>query len=213
MAGDVESLYPYLFDAPVGRDELREQVRRSTAEKADQVVALRSEVEDLHGVRLVACARAMAERFGRGGRLFAFGNGGSSCDAQAVAQLFCDPPHGSPLPAVALTNDVATVTALANDVGFEVVFSRQLATFARPDDIAVGLSTSGGSANVLRGFAEARQRGLLTIGLAGYDGGRMAEADTIDHLFVVPSSSVHRIQEAQTTVYDVLWELTQRAVA
>jgi D-sedoheptulose 7-phosphate isomerase len=78
--------------------------------------------------------------------------------------------------------------------------------------MVLALSTSGGSANVLRGLAEAHKLGLLTIGLAGYDGGAMAEADTIDHLFVVPSSSVHRIQEAQTTVYDVLWELTQQAL-
>jgi D-sedoheptulose 7-phosphate isomerase len=118
-----------------------------------------------------------------------------------------------PLPAISLTSDVAVVTALANDVGFEVVFARQVAAWGRPDDVAIGLSTSGGSANVLRGFEEASRRGLLTIGLAGYDGGKMAEADTIDYLFVVPSSSVHRIQEAQTTVYHVLWELTQQALA
>jgi D-sedoheptulose 7-phosphate isomerase len=84
-----------------------------------------------------------------------------------------------------------------------------LAAFATPDDIAVGLSTSGNSDNLVRAFAEASRRGLLTVGLAGYEGGRMAELDTIDHLFVVPSSSVHRIQEAQTTLYHVLWELTQ----
>ena len=104
------------------------------------------------------------------------------------------------------------VTALSNDVGFEVVFARQLAAFARPGDVAVGLSTSGGSANVLAAFAEARRLGLVTVGFAGYDGGRMAEAaaaGAIDHLFVVPSASVHRIQEAQTTTYHVLWELTQ----
>ena len=100
------------------------------------------------------------------------------------------------------------VTALCNDVGVDVVFARQLAAFARPDDIAVGLSTSGNSDNLLRAFDEASRRGLLTVGLAGYDGGRMAELDSIDYLFVVPSSSVHRIQEAQTTIYQVLWELT-----
>jgi D-sedoheptulose 7-phosphate isomerase len=89
-----------------------------------------------------------------------------------------------------------------------VVFARQLAAFARPSDIAVGLSTSGNSANLLRAFDEASRRGMLTIGLAGYDGGKMAELDSIDYLFVVPSSSVHRVQEAQTTIYQVLWELT-----
>jgi D-sedoheptulose 7-phosphate isomerase len=208
----IESLYPFLYEERADPTAVRDEVRRSTAAKAAEIVELRQRVLAAYAARLTACAIAMAERFARGGRLFAFGNGGSSSDAQAVAQLFCDPPWGLPLPAVGLTGDVAALTALANDVGFDVVFARQLAAFARPDDIALGLSTSGGSANVLRAFDEARRRGLLTIGLAGYDGGRMAEAGTIDELFVVPSSSVHRIQEAQTTVYDVLWELTQRAL-
>jgi D-sedoheptulose 7-phosphate isomerase len=155
----------------------------------------------------------MAASFRAGGRLFTFGNGGSSTDAQAVAQLFLDPGPGSrPLPAIALTTDVAVVTALSNDVGFEVVFARQLAAFARAGDIAMGLSTSGGSANVLRAFDAATRLGLVTVGFAGYDGGRMAAAGTIGHLFVVPSESVHRIQEAQTTTYHVLWELTQSAL-
>jgi D-sedoheptulose 7-phosphate isomerase len=94
-----------------------------------------------------------------------------------------------------------------------VVFARQLAAFGGRNDIAVGMSTSGNSANLLRAFDEASRRGMLTIGLAGYDGGTMAELDSIDYLFVVPSSSVHRIQEAQTTIYQVLWELTVQEVA
>jgi len=95
----------------------------------------------------------------------------------------------------------------------EVVFARQLAAFGGRDDIAVCLSTSGNSGNLLRAFDEASRRGMLTIGLAGYDGGKMAELDSIDYLFVVPSPSVHRIQEAQTTIYQVLWELTAAALA
>jgi len=212
MSTGVESLYPFLYAETADRSQLREAVRRSTAEKSAEIVALRRHVHTLHGAALVACAEAMAQRFARGGRLYTFGNGGSSSDAQAVAQLFSAPSIGRPLPAISLTNDIAAMTALANDVGFEVVFGRQVAAFGRPDDMVMALSTSGGSANVLRGLAEAHKLRLLTIGLAGYDGGAMAEADTIDHLFVVPSSSVHRIQEAQTTVYDVLWELTQQAL-
>jgi D-sedoheptulose 7-phosphate isomerase len=122
------------------------------------------------------------------------------------------------VPAFALTSDTSVVTALCNDIGVEVVFARQLASFSGignggRNDIAVGLSTSGNSANLLRAFEEASRRGMLTIGLAGYDGGKMAELDSIDYLFVAPSSSIHRIQEAQTTTYQVLWELTQEVMA
>jgi D-sedoheptulose 7-phosphate isomerase len=209
----VESLYPFLYSGGADLDDVLDQVRRSTVDKAAEIVELRRLTVQREGARLADCARAMARAFAGGGRLFAMGNGGSSTDAQAVATTFLHPRPGSrPLPALALTDDVAVVTALANDVGFEVVFARQLAAFGRPGDIAVGLSTSGNSDNLVRGFEEASRRGLLTIGLAGYEGGKMAELDTIDHLFVVPSSSVHRIQEAQTTVYHVLWELTQVAL-
>jgi D-sedoheptulose 7-phosphate isomerase len=166
---------------------------------------------------MAACATAMAERFAAGGRLFSFGNGGSSTDAEAVAGQFLAPAGSArPLPAMALTRDVATLTALANDVSFEVVFARPLAANGRPSDIAFGLSTSGGSRNVLCAFVEARRVGMLTVGLAGYSGGTMAEAAArgeINHLFVMPSDSVHRIQEAQTTTYHVLWELVQLALA
>jgi len=212
----MESLYPFLYESSSGpsMDAVLEEVRRSTAEKALEIVALRDQVAARDGTRIAACAQAMAERFAAGGRLLSFGNGGSSTDAQDVTTTFMFPGAAArPLPALALTADMAVVTALANDIGFEVVFARQIAAWGRPQDIALGLSTSGGSANVLAGFEQARRLGLLTIGLAGYDGGRMAEASTIDHLFVIPSASVHRIQEAQTTVFNVLHELTQEALA
>jgi D-sedoheptulose 7-phosphate isomerase len=212
-AGGVEALYPFLYEGTSDLDAVLEQVRRSTVEKAAEIVALREQVCERYGAALAACATAMARSFAGGGRLLTFGNGGSSTDAQDVATTFLHPEGDArPLPAVSLIADVAVVTALSNDVGFEVVFARQVAAWGRPGDVALGLSTSGGSANVLAAFAEARRRGLLTVGLAGYDGGKMAEADTIDHLFVVPSASVHRIQEAQTTLYHVLWELTQTAL-
>jgi D-sedoheptulose 7-phosphate isomerase len=212
--GGIESLYPFLYAGQADLGAVMEQVRRSTAEKAAEAVALREVVAEREAGRLAACAEAMARSFAAGGKLLAFGNGGSSTDAQEVVTTFMHPGGGArPLPAISLTSDVAVVTALSNDIGFDVVFARQVAAWGRPGDVAIGLSTSGGSANVLRAFEEASRRGLLTVGLAGYDGGKMAEADTIDYLFVVPSSSVHRIQEAQTTVYHVLWELTQHALA
>ena len=209
----VESLYPFLYAAPADLDAVLEEVRRSTVDKAGEIVALRREVLERDADRLAACAEAMAASFAAGRKLLTFGNGGSSTDAQDVATTFLHQAGAMrPLPALSLTRDVAVVTALSNDIGFEVVFARQIAAFGRSGDIAMGLSTSGNSDNLVRGFEEASRRGLLTVGLAGYDGGKMAELDTIDHLFVVPSTSVHRIQEAQTTLYHVLWELTQSAL-
>ena len=219
MTGDVESLYPFLYDrptAPGGLAEVLVQVAASTRAKVGEIDRLRRAVAEAEGARLAQCAAAMADRFVAGGRLMTFGNGGSSTDARAVAARFLDPgPGARALPATALPEDVATLTALANDVSFDVVFARPLVAVGRPRDIALGLSTSGGSVNVLRGFAEARRIGMLTVGLAGYTGGPMAEAAArgeIEHLFVMPSDSVHRIQEAQTSTYHVLWELVQVAL-
>jgi D-sedoheptulose 7-phosphate isomerase len=224
MSDAMESLYPFLYSDTSDLSAVLDQVRASTVAKVAEIGELRRAVADRDGARIAECAREAAARFGAGGRLFAFGNGGSATDAQQLATLFLNPDGGArgggapgwtapPLPALGLANDTSVVTALCNDVGVEVVFARQLAAFGGRNDIAVGLSTSGNSANLVRAFDEASRRGMLTIGLAGYDGGTMAELDSIDYLFVVPSSSVHRIQEAQTTIYQVLWELTAEEVS
>jgi len=210
----MESLYPFLYAGTSDLPAVLEQVRASTVAKAAEVVELRRVIARRDGARMAQCAREMAARFAAGGRLFAFGNGGSATDAQQIATLFLHPGDGvRPLPAFGLANDTSVVTALCNDIGVDVVFSRQLGAFGHPRDIAVGLSTSGNSANLVRAFGEAGRRGMLTIGLAGYEGGKMAELDTIDYLFVAPSASIHRIQEAQTTIYQVLWELTVKEVS
>jgi D-sedoheptulose 7-phosphate isomerase len=209
----MESLYPFLYADESDLAAVMAQVRASTIDKAREIADLRHEVFVRDAGRIADCAAEAAARFRAGGRLFAFGNGGSATDAQQLATLFLHPDADlRPLPAFGLANDTSVVTALCNDIGVDVIFSRQLAAFARPGDIAVGLSTSGNSANLLRAFDEASRRGMLTIGLAGYDGGKMAELDTIDYLFVAPSASVHRIQEAQTTVYQIFWELTAAAL-
>jgi len=218
-AGSMESLYPVLYSGTTDLDAVLEQVRQSTVAKAAEITELRRVIGARDGARLAACAADAAARFAAGGRLLAFGNGGSATDAQQLAALFLNPggavssSTGRPLPALGLASDISVVTALCNDIGVDVVFARQIAALGRRDDIAVGLSTSGNSDNLLRAFDEASRRGLLTVGLAGYEGGKMAELDSIDYLFVAPSSSVHRIQEAQTTVYHVLWELIQRCLA
>ncbi|MGE5134600.1 MAG: SIS domain-containing protein [Gemmatimonadota bacterium] len=212
--GAMEALYPFLYSGTSDLSAVLAEVRRSTVAKAAEITQLRARIAGRDGARLAGAAAAMAARFAAGGRLLAFGNGGSATDAQELATLFLNPGGGArALPAFALGNDTSVVTALCNDIGVEVVFARQIAAFGRRSDIAVGLSTSGNSENLVRAFEEAGRRGMLTVGIAGYDGGKMAELDTIDHLFVAPSESVHRIQEAQTTVYHVLWELTLAALA
>ena len=180
------ALYPFLYAGEQGSlDTVLQEVRESTAAKAAEIVELRSVIAGRDTGRLIACAEAMAARFAAGGRLLAFGNGGSATDAQELASLFLDPGAGErPLPAFCLANDTAVITALCNDIGVEVIFARQVAALAQPQDIAVGLSTSGNSENLLRGLDEATRRGLLTVGIAGYDGGKMAELDSLDYLFV-----------------------------
>jgi D-sedoheptulose 7-phosphate isomerase len=211
--GTVESLYPFLYASTSDLPAVLAEVRRSTVAKAAEIMELRRVISERDGARIAACAGEAARRFAAGGRLLAFGNGGSATDAQQVASLYLYPGgDAAPLPAYSLASDTAVVTALCNDIGVDVVFARQIAAFGRKEDIAVGLSTSGNSENLLRAFDEASRRGMLTIGFSGYEGGKMAELGSIDYLFVAPSSSVHRIQEAQTTVYNVLWELTLAAL-
>jgi D-sedoheptulose 7-phosphate isomerase len=157
--------------------------------------------------RIVACCRAMAGAFDIGGRLFVMGNGGSACDAQHVAVEFMHPiiDKRPPLPAMALANDTALLTAVGNDRDFSLAFSEQLRLLARAGDIALGISTSGKSANVTRALGVARDLGLLTVGFTGRDGGRMA--DLCDHCFTVPSFSIHRIQETHATLLHVVWDV------
>jgi D-sedoheptulose 7-phosphate isomerase len=210
----VEQLYPFLYGGGTDATPVLEAAAESARQKVAEIVALRREVGAAQAGALVTCASELAAAFGNGATLLAFGNGGSSTDAQDVVHTFLDPPPpADPLPALGLTNDVAVLTALSNDVSFEVVFARQVRAFGRPGDIAVALSTSGGSQNVLAAIEEAARVGMLTVGLAGYGGGRMAEQAALRHLFAVPSSSVHRVQEVQTTLYHVLWELTVAALA
>lgn len=206
--GSVESLYPFLYSGATDLASVLEQACLSTVAKAHEVLELRRQIGARDGAALSACAREAAAKLSAGGRLLTFGNGGSATDAQQLATLFlCPGGITRPLSAIGLAADAAVLTSLSNDVGVEVIFARQIAAFGRSDDIAVGLSTSGNSENLLRAFDEASRRGMLTVGIAGYDGGKMAELDSLDYLFVARSESIHRIQEAQTTIYHILWEL------
>lgn len=202
-------LYPMIEGDQTDAPSLLEDLATSADSKASISFELQRQTLDEVEGQLGTIAGALAERFEAGARLFAFGNGGSSTDAASVASLFARPPteHRRPLPARSLVADSSVLTALSNDVGFELVFARQLIAHAREGDIAVGLSTSGDSENVVRAFMEGHDRGMLTVGLAGNDGGQMAVCDELDHLVIVRSQSVHRIQESQSRVIHRLWEL------
>ena len=155
----------------------------------------------------------MATRFEQGGRLYVFGNGGSSTDAASLAALFVQPPWGHSLPARTLVDDSAVLTAIGNDVGFDLTFSRQLIAHATRFDIAIGLSTSGNSRNLLIAFEEAARRDVLTVGIAGYSGGDMARSPHVQHCLLVDDDSVHRIQETQAALGFALWRQVQTLLA
>jgi D-sedoheptulose 7-phosphate isomerase len=203
-------LYPFIESEERDRSGLLAALAISAEEKIDESRALRAASLERCADVLAHAGAAMARRFRRGGRLFAFGNGGSATDAEGTADLFRHPPHGHALPALSLVEDRAVLTALANDVGYELVFSRQIIAHARSGDIALGFSTSGDSVNLLRAFEEAARRGLLTVGLCGYERAAMARSDAVQHCLVVPSESVHRIQEAQDALMLELWSIVQR---
>ena len=210
MPETTDFLYPFIEGDETDADALLADLTRSAEGKWAQSAALRGETLARCQAQLRQTAQAMAQRFAAGGRLFTFGNGGSATDAEAVAHLYTTPPWGRPLPARSLAEDQAVMTALGNDVGFDLVFSRQLIAHGRRHDIAMGFSTSGNSENLMRAFAEARKQGMLTVGLSGYDGGRMAaEGAPVEQCLVARSDSVHRIQESQAGLNHALWAAVQ----
>ena len=187
--------------------DLIAKVHRSAEESA----ATQRAFFDRNAEGLAQCARVLAAAFDAGARLFTFGNGGSACDAQHAAVEFSHPifEKRRAIPAFALPNDVARLTAIGNDRDYATVFADALRVFAARGDVALALSTSGQSASVIRGLVAAREMGMITVGLAGRDGGRMA--NLCDHAFVVESFSIHRIQEVHQTLVHVLWDLVHVA--
>ncbi len=206
-------LYPFIEGDERDAESLLADLATSAQAKWDQSERLRAATLAQCHDQIATIAAAMARRFEAGAQLFAFGNGGSATDADDVAQLFTRPPAGEALPARSLVTDHAVLTALSNDIGFDVVFSRQLEAHARPGDIAMALSTSGNSENLLVAFTQAARIGMLTVGVSGYDGGRMAASHALEHCLVVRSDSVHRIQETQAALVHALWAAVQSELA
>lgn len=210
---DTSFLYPFIESEETDAASLLDDLAASARGKAADSARLQGESLDEYSTALTMAGGAMAERFSRGGRLYTFGNGGSSTDAATLASLFSRPARGRPVAAWSLAADNAVVTALGNDVGFELIFKRQIIAHARGRDIAIALSTSGSSADLLTAISEARHRGLLTIGFSGHDGGRMAVAEDLDFCFTVRSQSIHRIQESHAMLGFRLWTVVQEHIA
>jgi D-sedoheptulose 7-phosphate isomerase len=198
-------LYPFIDAQEDDSESLLADLTASAQAKAAESLALRRSTLEANAELLVTAAEEMARRFAAGGRLFTFGNGGSCTDSTTLAKLFARPPIGKPLPAWSLTADQAILTALGNDVGYELVFARQLIARAKAGDIAIAMSTSGSSPNLVAALREARHRDMYTIGFAGYKGGVFVTSPDVDACFVVLSQSVHRIQEAQALLGYELW--------
>jgi D-sedoheptulose 7-phosphate isomerase len=211
-AGASSFLYPFLDEREDDLEAVVADVRASVRMKAADVAALRTQTLGDGRETLLRAAAALRAAFARRGRLLVLGNGGSATDAMDVVADFRAPPPATgwpPRPALDLTEDTAILTAVANDVGVEAMFSRQVIAHGRAGDALLALSTSGGSANVIHALAEARRRDLVTIAFVGYDGGRILSERLADHVVVSRSEHIPRIQEAQATAYHVLRELVE----
>ncbi|MBA3491696.1 MAG: SIS domain-containing protein [Rubrobacteraceae bacterium] len=212
--GNSSFLYPFLGKGQQPLEEVVREVQGSMLQKVQEVNRMRAAAAESEAAAISHIAAAIAERLERGGKLIAFGNGGSATDANDLVSDCVDPPPGwGVIPAVSMSAEPANITAIANDIGTEAIFTRQLIAHARPEDVAVGISTSGGSANILAALAEARKRGLLTVGIVGYDGGRILDERLADHAVVVRSDYIPRIQEVQASIYHVLRGLLERRKA
>jgi D-sedoheptulose 7-phosphate isomerase len=201
-------LYPFIDSSEKDVDGLLDELVKSVRAKASESKQVRRDAVRSAEAQLASIACEMVMRFAQGAALFLFGNGGSASDAIVATSLFVPivrkiafiHASGGSARVSCLSGDSAVVSALGNDIGMDHIFARQIMACAKPSDIAMGFSTSGNSKNVIRAFEEAKKKGMLTIGLAGYEGGEMSRCGWLDHCLVVRSQSVHRIQEGQAAL-------------
>jgi D-sedoheptulose 7-phosphate isomerase len=205
--GDAGFLYPFLGQEKQETSGIVDEVAASIEMKVADDAKLRERVAREQATQIHAATLAIGDRIRRGGKLILFGNGGSATDANDWAIDCVLPPAGyRPIPAVSLSLEPANITALANDIGAEVIFLRQLIAQGRPDDIAIGISTSGGSRNIIMALEEARKRGMVTVALLGYDGGEILRRGLADFPIVVSCDYIPRIQEVQASIYHSIRE-------
>jgi D-sedoheptulose 7-phosphate isomerase len=199
-AGASSFLYPFLDEREDKLEPVVDDVRRSVLAKAADIGALRAQTLGENAEAISEAAAMLRLCFERGGKLLALGNGGSATDAMDVVADF----RSAGRPAIDLTEDPAILTAIANDIGTDAIFSRQVIAYGAAGDALLALSTSGNSTNVITALAEARRRGLVTLAMVGYDGGRVAAEGLADHVVVTRSEHIPRIQEAQASAYHAL---------
>ncbi|MGB6941859.1 MAG: SIS domain-containing protein [Bryobacteraceae bacterium] len=210
--GPAGFLYPFLGPDKHDLASLQKEVAESIQMKVRDDARLRAQVAEEQSEQIAATAMAIDNRVERGGKLILFGNGGSATDANDWALDCVAPPSGwRPIPAISLAMEPANISAIANDVGTDVVFLRQLIAHARPQDVAIGISTSGGSRNIIAALEEARKRGLLTVALLGYDGGEILRRGLADFPLIVRCDYIPRIQEVQASIYHSLRAAQQEA--
>ena len=203
-------LYPFLGQQETNLDSVLDDVRQSMLLKADEITALRTQTLNEYGDELVTAAAVLRERLDAGGRLIALGNGGSATDAMDVVADFRTPMFGGPARrALDLTEDTGIITAVANDIGTDNIFLRQVIAYGREGDVLLAMSTSGNSLSVLEALKEGRKRGMVTMAFVGYDGGNVAANQLADHIVISRSQNIPRIQEAQASAYHVLRELVE----
>jgi D-sedoheptulose 7-phosphate isomerase len=208
--GESEFLYPFLGRQKQGTDDLIGEVANSIQMKVHDDAVLRARIAHEQSEIISSTALAIEDRLQRGGKLILFGNGGSATDANDWAiDCVLPPPGYHPVSAVSLSLEPANITAVANDVGTEVIFLRQLIAQARPEDVAIGISTSGGSRNIIMALEEARKRNLLNVALLGYDGGEILRRGIADFPIVVHCDYIPRIQEVQASIYHIIRELME----
>ncbi len=213
-AGASAFLYPFLDERENQLEPVLTDVARSVLMKSEEIGALRAQTLRENASVLVAAADSLRACFDGGGQLLALGNGGSATDAMdVVADFRSGGVSGSapwrPRPAIDLTEDPGIITAIANDIGVEAIFLRQVIAYGGAGDALVALSTSGNSGNVIAALEQARKRGLVTVAMVGYDGGRVASEGLADHVIVTRSEHIPRIQEAQASAYHALRELVR----
>ena len=211
----LQALYPFLSGARQDQGKLDAALIQSIQVKAEESREANARFFEAQGPALVTAARALAELWRASRRLFAMGNGGSGCDAAHIVVEFLHPiTAGRPaLPAINLGADLAMITAVGNDVGFDQVFARQIIAQGAAGDGLIGFSTSGNSANLIAAFEAAKAQGLVTLGFAGGDGGRMRTCGFVDHCLVVDTASVHRVQECHLAAFHILWDLVHTLLA